>query len=59
MLNGLAHAARCFAHDESAATAVEYSLIAAGVALAIVSVVWGLGSGVNEYLYDKIKLPNQ
>jgi pilus assembly protein Flp/PilA len=30
--------------DESGATSIEYSLIAAGVALAVIAVVYGLGS---------------
>jgi len=33
--------------DESAATAIEYGLIAAGIALAIITVVNGLGSKLN------------
>jgi pilus assembly protein Flp/PilA len=33
-----------FIKDESAATAIEYGLIAAGIALAIIAVVNGLGS---------------
>ena len=32
--------------DESAATAIEYGLIAAGIALAIIAVVNGLGSNL-------------
>ncbi len=32
-----------FAKDNSGATAIEYSLIAAGVALAIISVVYEIG----------------
>jgi pilus assembly protein Flp/PilA len=35
---------RKFLADESAATAIEYGLIAAGIALAIIAVVNGLGS---------------
>jgi pilus assembly protein Flp/PilA len=35
-----------FAANESGATAIEYSLIAAGIALAIVAVVNGLGTNV-------------
>ena len=34
--------------DESAATAIEYGLIAAGIALAIVAVVTGLGTQLNH-----------
>jgi pilus assembly protein Flp/PilA len=33
-----------FAKDESGATAIEYGLIAAGISVAIISVVNGLGS---------------
>src|SRR5205814_10193664 len=36
-----------FAKDESGATAIEYGLIAAGIALAIIAVVNGLGSNLN------------
>jgi pilus assembly protein Flp/PilA len=33
-----------FAQDESGATAIEYGLIAAGISVAIITVVQGLGS---------------
>jgi len=33
--------------DQSGATAIEYGLIAAGIALAIIAVVNGLGSNLN------------
>ena len=33
--------------DESAATAIEYGLIAAGISLAIIAAVNGLGSNLN------------
>ena len=36
-----------FLNDESGATAIEYSVVAAGVALAIVTVVGRLGTSVN------------
>jgi pilus assembly protein Flp/PilA len=36
-----------FLKDESAATAIEYGLIAAGISLAIIAVVNGLGSKLN------------
>jgi pilus assembly protein Flp/PilA len=36
-----------FLRDESAATAIEYGLIAAGIALAIIAAVNGLGSNLN------------
>jgi pilus assembly protein Flp/PilA len=37
-----------FLRDESAATAIEYGLIAAGIALAIIAVVNGLGTNLND-----------
>jgi pilus assembly protein Flp/PilA len=40
-------ALKAFLADESGATAIEYGLIAAGIALAIISVVNGLGSKLN------------
>jgi pilus assembly protein Flp/PilA len=38
---------RRFLADESGATAIEYGLIAAGIALAIIAVVNGLGAKLN------------
>jgi pilus assembly protein Flp/PilA len=38
---------RKFWFDESGATAIEYGLIAAGISLAIIAVVNGLGSNIN------------
>jgi pilus assembly protein Flp/PilA len=35
---------RAFLNDESAATAIEYGLIAAGISIAIIAVVNGLGT---------------
>ena len=37
-----------FLSDESGATAIEYGLIAAGIALAIIAVVNGVGSNLND-----------
>jgi pilus assembly protein Flp/PilA len=37
-----------FWNDESGATAIEYGLIAAGIALAIIAAVNGLGSNLNS-----------
>ncbi|HLX18144.1 MAG TPA: Flp family type IVb pilin [Bradyrhizobium sp.] len=36
-----------FVKDESGATAIEYGLIAAGISLAIIAVVNGIGSNLN------------
>ena len=36
-----------FLHDESAATAIEYGLIAAGIALAIIAAVNGVGTALS------------
>jgi len=38
---------RRFARDESGATAIEYGLIAAGISVAIIAVVQGLGTKLN------------
>lgn len=38
---------RAFLQDETAATAIEYGLIAAGISLAIIAAVNGLGSKLN------------
>ena len=36
-----------FVKDQSGATAIEYGLIAAGISLAIIAVVNGIGSSLN------------
>ena len=36
-----------FVKDEAGATAIEYGLIAAGISLAIIAVVNGIGSSLN------------
>jgi pilus assembly protein Flp/PilA len=41
-----------FGRDESAATAIEYGLIAAGIAVAIIAVVLGVGSNLNTTFGD-------
>ena len=37
-----------FLSDESGATAIEYGLIAAGISLAIIAIVNGLGTNLND-----------
>ena len=37
-----------FAKDESGATAIEYGLIAAGISVAIIAVVQGLGTNLKS-----------
>ncbi|MBI3433700.1 MAG: Flp family type IVb pilin [Proteobacteria bacterium] len=37
-----------FVQDDSGATAIEYGLIAAGISVAIIAVVQGLGSKLNS-----------
>lgn len=39
--------AQRFLRDETAATAIEYGLIAAGISAVIIAAVYGLGSQVN------------
>jgi pilus assembly protein Flp/PilA len=41
-----------FWSDESGATAIEYGLIAAGISLAIIAVVNGLGANLNTRFTD-------
>ena len=41
-----------FVKDESGATAVEYGLIAAGISVAIIAVVNGLGAKLNGTLLN-------
>ena len=41
-----------FLSDESGATAIEYGLIAAGIALAIIAIVNGLGTTLNTKFTD-------
>ena len=37
-----------FLKNDSGATAIEYGLIAAGISVAIIAVVFGLGTGLNK-----------
>jgi pilus assembly protein Flp/PilA len=39
---------KLFVRDESGATAIEYGLIAAGIAVAIITVVQGLGTKLSD-----------
>ena len=41
-----------FMNDESGATAIEYGLIAAGISLAIIAAVHGLGTNLNTKFTD-------
>jgi len=41
-----------FVKDESGATAIEYGLIAAGISLAIIAIVNGLGTNLNKKFTD-------
>ena len=42
------HIIKRFLNDDAGATAIEYGLIAAGISLAIIAVVNGLGSNLND-----------
>jgi len=48
----LKHTLLKFFSDESGATAIEYGLIAAGISLAIIAVVNGLGTNLNGKFTD-------
>ena len=43
-----------FLADERGATAIEYALIASGIAAAIISIVLGVGNTVSNSLYSKV-----
>jgi pilus assembly protein Flp/PilA len=43
-----------FVRDESGATAIEYGLIAAGIAVAIITVVQGIGTNLTAK-FDAVK----
>ena len=45
---GMVQILKRFAADDSGATAIEYGLIAAGISVAIISVVQGLGTKLNS-----------
>jgi pilus assembly protein Flp/PilA len=44
---GMVRTLRAFLKDESGATAIEYGLIAAGIAVAIITAVKGVGTKLN------------
>ncbi|HWD49936.1 MAG TPA: Flp family type IVb pilin [Rhizomicrobium sp.] len=43
-----------FFRDESGATAIEYAMIAMGIAVAVVAMVNTLGNNVKTVLFDKV-----
>ena len=45
---------RDFCADESGTTAIEYALIAAGISVAIITTVFGLGTQIKTALWDKV-----
>jgi pilus assembly protein Flp/PilA len=50
----LAARLRAFRADDRAATAIEYALVASGVAAAIAATVFNFGSDLKTTFYDKI-----
>ena len=54
MISDLTACLRRLLSDARGATAIEYSMIAAGVGVAIASTVWLVGAQVKTALYDKI-----
>ena len=50
----LHRALKLFAANTGGATAIEYAMIAAGVGAAIAGTVYGLGSTIQDTLYNKI-----
>ena len=43
-----------FCADQRGATAIEYSMIAAGIGVAVSAAVWSLGTAVKTTFYDKL-----
>ena len=54
LLRSFGRLARRFHADQSGTTAIEYALIAAGIAVAIVTTVTNLGSTIKTALWDKV-----
>jgi pilus assembly protein Flp/PilA len=54
VVRSFSRVARRFRTDESGATAIEYGLIAAGISVAIVTTVYGLGTQIKTALWDKV-----
>ena len=44
----MARMCQAFPKDESGTTAIEYSIIAGGIALAIITIVYGIGPKLNS-----------
>ena len=54
MVRSFGKLVRRFRADESATTAIEYALIAAGISVAIITTVYGLGTQIKTALWDKV-----
>ena len=54
VMRSLGRQVRHFRTDQSGATAIEYGLIAAGIAVAIVVTVQGLGTQIKTALWVKV-----
>jgi pilus assembly protein Flp/PilA len=52
--NGLPATVHPLLRDKRGTTAIEYALMASGIALAIMSTIWSLGDSVKANLYDKL-----
>ncbi|PTM51767.1 Flp family type IVb pilin [Phreatobacter oligotrophus] len=53
-LRRMTEQARRFASDRSGATAIEYALVASGIAGVIILIVYALGDSVQNNLYARI-----
>ena len=54
VLRSFSKLVRRFRADQSGATAIEYGLIAAGIAVAIITTVFNLGTAIKTNLWDKV-----
>jgi pilus assembly protein Flp/PilA len=54
MMGQICHMVKAFVQDEEGASAVEYALLVAGIAVAIVTAVYALGTQINT-MFGNIK----
>jgi len=54
--NGLTATVHLLLRHDRGTTAIEYALMASGIALAIMSTIWTLGDSIKTNLYDKLAM---
>lgn len=51
----MSHLIRKFLYEENGATAIEYVMIAAGIALASIVTIYSIGDEINEMLPETVR----